>query len=285
MKSPVRIVCITLGLAIGLSAVRAQQAPVFSSRGELVRLDVLVADGGRPVLGLKPADFTVLDNGVPQTVEFMSADAVPLNVVLNFDVSGSVAGQKLQDLRTAGRAVLDALRAGDRAALLSFTHAVSIQSALSADLAPLRAALDTSQPGGQTALVDASLAGAVVAASPTGRSLLLTFSDGADTASVLPPASVVDAVRRTEVVVFGVSTGRLSTTFLKDLAEATGGDAVEIRSTAELRSALLKILTEYRQRYLLAYSPIGVASPGWHTIKVTVSKKGATVKARQGYER
>ena len=285
MRSPPRIVCIFIGLVSSLSALSAQQAPAFSSRGELVRLDVLVADGGRPVVGLKPSDFTVLDNGVLQTIEFMSADSVPLNVVLNFDVSGSVAGQKLQDLRTAGTAVLDALRAGDRAALLSFTQAVSIRSALSADLAPVRRALDTSQPAGQTALVDSSLAGVAVAASSSGRSLLLTFSDGADTASVLPPASVVDAARRTEVAVFGISTGRLSTTFLRDLADATGGEAVEIRSTAELRNALLKILSEYRQRYLLAYSPSGVASPGWHSIKVAVSKKGATVKARQGYER
>ena len=113
---------------------------------------------------------------------------------------------------------------------------------------------------------------------------MLTFSDGADTASILPPASVIDAARRAEVVVFGVSTSQLKASFLRDLADTTGGDTVEIRSTGELRSTLLRLLNEYRQRYLLAYSP-SVPSAGWHAITVTVSKKGATVKTRQGYQR
>jgi VWFA-related protein len=281
---------VTLFVAVGalsLSGLASQSLPqrVFVARGEIVRLDVLVADRGRPVLGLKSTDFTVLDNGVPQSIEFMSVDELPLNVILNFDVSGSVAGQRLQDLRAAGKAVLDNLHPGDRAALVSFTNAVLLRSALTADVSQLRTALDQSLPGGQTSLIDASLAGLVVAASDAGRSLILTFSDGVDTASALPPASVIDVARRAETVVFGVSAGKLRTPFLKELADTTGGDAVEIQSTGELRDTLLRLLNEYRQRYLLAFSPTGVAAGGYHTVKVTVSKKGATVKTRQGYER
>lgn len=284
MRAMLHFTCVSV-LATVLSAQDAPQRPVFTSRGEIVRLDVLVADRGRPVLGLKPTDFIVLDNDVPQTIEFMSGDELPLNVILNFDVSGSVAGQRLQDLRTAGKAVLDSLRPRDRAALVSFTHAVSIRSELTSDVAQLRKALDQSQPGGQTSLIDASLAGLVVADSDAGRSLILTFSDGVDTTSALPPASVIDVARRTEVVVFGVSAGKLRTPFLKDLADTTGGDAVEIQSTSELRDTLLRLLNEYRQRYLLAYTPTGVAASGYHTVKVSTSRKGATVKTRQGYER
>ena len=268
-----------------VSAQDTQQRPMFVSRGEVVRLDVLVADRGRPVQGLKASDFTVLDNDVPQTIDFMSGEEAPVNVSLNFDVSGSVAGQRLQDLRAAGKAVLDNLRPGDRAALVSFTHVVSLRSTLTSDLSLLRGALDQSQPEGPTSLVDASLAGLVVAASDAGRSLVLTFTDGVDTSSSLPPASVLDVARRTEVVVFGVSAGRLRTPFLKALADTTGGDAVEIQSTSELRATLVRLLNEYRQRYLIAYSPTGVAASGYHAVKVSVSRKGATVKTRQGYER
>ena len=63
------------------------QSPVFSTKVEVVRVDALVTDGARPVLGLGPADFEVLDNGVPQAVEFVSYDQIPLNVVLAFDIS------------------------------------------------------------------------------------------------------------------------------------------------------------------------------------------------------
>jgi hypothetical protein len=41
------------------------QTPVFVSRRDVVRVDVLVTERGRSVLGLKASDFTVLDNGVP----------------------------------------------------------------------------------------------------------------------------------------------------------------------------------------------------------------------------
>ena len=279
------VVVLCLAFVAMPEARATQERPVFRSSGEIVRLDVLVADGGRPVTGLRPQDFTVLDNGVPQRVEFLSTDAMPLNVVLNFDVSGSVEGRRLQDLKAAGRAVLDDLHSGDQAALVSFSHLVAVPARLTSDFSAVRAALEASPPGGQTSLVDAALAGVAIGASQPGRSVMLTFSDGADTASILPPASVIDAARRAEVVVFGVSTGPLKASFLRDLADTTGGDTVEIRSTAELRSTLLKLLNEYRQRYLLAYSPAGVPSAGWHAISVTVSKKGATVKTRQGYQR
>jgi VWFA-related protein len=270
--------------AIG-AAVHGQQAPVFVSRQDVVRLDVLVADRGRPVLGLKAADFTVLDDGVRQNVDFVSFDELPLNVVLNLDVSGSMTGQRLEDLRSAGRAVLDQLRAGDRAALVSFTEAVSVRSELTTDLTRLRSALDAGQPGGQTSIIDASLAGLVVAASDAGRSLMLTFTDGVDTASWLPPSSVLDTAKRADVVVFGVTAGKVRAPFLKNLADTTGGDLIEIQSTGDLRSTLVRILSEYRQRYLIAYSPSGVAVSGWHSVKVSVSKRGATVTMRPGYQR
>jgi VWFA-related protein len=277
--------CAVAFMAAGALAAASQQTPVFVSRQDVVRLDVLVADRGRPVLGLKPADFTVLDDGVRQNVEFVSFDELPLNVVLDLDVSASMVGQRLEDLRAAGRAVLDQLRAGDRAALVSFTEAVSVRSELTGDLARVKSALDAAQAAGQTSIVDASLASLVVAASDAGRSLVLAFSDGVDTASWLSPTSVLDTARRADVVVFGVTAGKVRAPFLKNLAEATGGDLVEVQSTSDLRSTLVRILAEYRQRYLIAYSPSGVPATGWHAVKVSVSGRGATVKTRPGYQR
>ena len=68
------------------------QQPQFSTQIEHVRVDVLVSNRGRPVTGLRPADFEILDNGVPQRVEFASFDEIPLNVIIVLDASESVAG-------------------------------------------------------------------------------------------------------------------------------------------------------------------------------------------------
>ena len=87
-----------------------------------MRVDVLVTENGRPVQGLTPADFEVLDNGVRQKVDLASFEQIPLNVVLALDMSASLQGLRLGHLQTAGRTVLDGLKPGDRAALVAFSH-------------------------------------------------------------------------------------------------------------------------------------------------------------------
>ena len=244
---------------------------------------MLVTDRGKPVLGLTPGDFTVLDNGVPQTVDFVSFDEVPLNVVMTFDVSGSMKGQPFEDLRAAGHALVDQLRKEDRAALVSFSHALALGADLTSNTSHVRAAIDASMAGGQTSLVDASFASLSLGVSDTGRSLMLVFSDGLDTSSWLEPASVIEAAKRANMVVFGVAIGRTRNPFLKDLVEVTGGDLVEMQSTRDLRATFVRLLAEYRQRYLVAYSPTGVKPGGWHKVDVKVSKRG-TIKVRDGYQ-
>ena len=63
-------------------------------------------ENGPAVLGLGPSDFEVYDNGVPQQVDLVSFDEVPLNVILALDMSDSVAGERLEQLRGAGAALL-----------------------------------------------------------------------------------------------------------------------------------------------------------------------------------
>jgi len=44
-----------------------------------------------------------------------------------------------------------------------------------------------------------------------------------------------------------------------------------------------KILSDFRQSYVLTYTPTGVNSPGWHAIKVDVAGHKYKVLARSGY--
>jgi uncharacterized protein (DUF1697 family) len=65
--------------------------------------------------------------------------------------------------------------------------------------------------------------------------------------------------------------------------EATGGRLFEIESTRNLRAVFLAALEEFRQRYLLSYTPTGVAKSGWHSVDVKIKGRRASVKARPGY--
>ncbi|HET6958610.1 MAG TPA: VWA domain-containing protein [Vicinamibacterales bacterium] len=260
---------------------RAQQ---FSSRIEAVRVDVLVTDGSKPVLGLGREDFEILDNGVPQAVDLVSFDEVPLNVILALDMSDSVAGERLDRLRDGGSKVLAALKSGDQAALVTFSHAVQLGARLTSDVASVQAALAETGGSGQTALIDGSYAGIMVGESDAGRALLIVFSDGVDTSSWLRADAVLDTARRADVVVYGVSVvSRLKPEFLREITSLTGGRLFEIEKATNLAATFLSILEEFRHRYLVSYTPKGVSRDGWHKLDVRVKNRRTTIKARPGY--
>jgi len=277
-------VATVLAMMLCPSGGTAQQSPAFSSKVEAVRVDVLVTDNGQPIRGLGAGDFEIVDNGVPQVVDLVSFDEVPLNVILALDMSDSVAGDRLDQLRGAGGGVLATLKKGDQAALVSFSHEVQLGAALTSEVASVQAALAAAESSGQTALVDGTYAGIMVGESDAGRALLMVFSDGVDTSSWLRADAVLDAAKRADVVVYGVSVvSRLKPEFLRELTSLTGGRLFEIDKTANLASTFLGILDEFRHRYLVSYTPKGVSKDGWHKLDVRVRSRRATIKARPGY--
>ena len=261
-----------------------RQGAPFRSAVEAVRVDVLVTDNGRPILGLGPADFELLDNGVPQGVELVSFGQVPLNVILALDMSDSVAGERLGQLRGAASALLAAFDSGDQAALVSFSQSVQLGAKLTPDVEAVRRALDIARPSGMTALVDGTYAGIMAGESDAGRGLLIVFSDGVETASWLRADAVIETAKRADVVVYAVAVrSRSRPDFLRDIASVTGGRLFEIEKTTDLAATFLGILQEFRQRYLVSYTPRGVAKGGWHRLDVRVTNRKATVRARPGY--
>ena len=258
------------------------QPPSFSATVEVVRVDALVTDRGQPVLGLKAADFEVFDNGVPQQVDLVSYEQIPLNVVLALDMSGSVAGDRLDHLRDAGGTLLSALEEDDQVALVTFSHVVTLAAA----------SRPTSRPCARPSAVrlaweiprwsTAPTRGLIVGESDVGRSLLILFSDGLDTVSWLTPEMVIETAKRSDVVVYGVAVGGGKPEFLRELTSLTSGRLFEVDKTANLSAIFLEVLQEFRQRYLLSYTPRGVARDGWHRLDVRV-KRRASVKARPGY--
>jgi Ca-activated chloride channel family protein len=312
---------VVAGLASGAASAQNQSA-TFRARHEAVRVDVLVQDHGKPVKGLRPEDFEIFDSGVPQQPELLGADASAINAVLALDLSGSVAGDRLDHLRRASRAALDALKPSDRAALITFTHVVELDAALTTDIPSVLTAFDRARAGGRTALVDAICTGFSIGETDNGRSLLIVLSDGHDTSSWLTPETALDLAKRSAVVVYGVSVrepkpavqapalgldrysnlllrNRLAAeqsygapvpdarpVLLQDLTTLTGGSLSEVESVRNLDALFAGIVQEFRDRYLIGYSPTGVPADGWHKIEVRVKgRTGLTVHARPGYQR
>jgi VWFA-related protein len=284
MTRRARLAAAIFGAIVAATAVVRPQDVTFSSKVEAVRVDALVTDNGQPVRGLGPADFEIRDNGIPQQIDLVSFEQIPLNVVLAFDMSSSIAGDRLERLRSAGSAILAGLEKTDQAALLTFNHAVQLGAKLSSDVGQVRTALARTSGEGATSLIDGVYAGIQVGESDAGRALLVIFSDGLDTSSWLPAERVLDAAKRSDVVAYAVAArSRVNPEFLRELTSLTGGRLFEVEKAAKLDTLFVGILQEFRQRYLVSYTPKGVVKEGWHRLDVRVKRSG-TVKARPGYQ-
>ena len=102
----------------------AQQQPVFRSGTRLVVETVSVKDkNGKPVEGLTAKDFTILEDGEPQTITQFTHDRVPIGLGVLLDISDSMFGRRIQDARAAiNRFLFDLLDPGDEYFVLAFNH-------------------------------------------------------------------------------------------------------------------------------------------------------------------
>ena len=296
--------------ALGLLALSADAPQVFRMAVDGVRVDVLVSENRRSVRGLTAANFVLRDRGVVQVIDSVSFEDVPVSVMLVLDTSSSVRGTALTHLRQAASAVVDRLTPADRAALMTFNGAVSLDCDWTSDRRRLQDAIGRVDAGGATALHDAAYAALMLRDPSPGRPLVLVFSDAADTASWLPGARVIELVQRHDAVVYGVTlrgaetrplgyladftsgiqahlenvaAGAFKESFTERLAGESGGSVFLAEESGELRAAFERIVAEFRSRYVITYMPRGVEAAGWHPLQVSLKGRSGRVTARRGY--
>lgn len=313
---------VAAALSLAAAAPGAQQTPKFSAAADAILVDVSVTRAGSLVEGLTAADFVVRDSGVVQTTQLVETGGLPVNLLLALDTSASVRGPSLDHLKDAARAAVTSLRPGDEAALLTFSHNVLLRSSWTSSRESLLKAIDGVTGQGLTALNDAAFATLAMTGKRGTRRLVLFFTDGDDTASWTSAADLLQAARRSDAIVYGVTLdaagnsgaafARLLATrpkgtdqaparalleqwlateprlyrgaLLSMLALETGGETLRAADTAKVGAAFVDIVSRFGRRYVLAYTPTGVPAAGWHPIDVEV-KGGGDVSARRGYIR
>ncbi|MCC7207355.1 MAG: VWA domain-containing protein, partial [Anaerolineae bacterium] len=147
----------------------------------LLHLLVTVTDSrGTPVSGLAAGDFSAQageDGAEIVSVEEFSNPDLGFAVVLVLDSSDSTFGQPLADMKTAAHVLLDQLRPVDQVAIVEFDTTVRTILPFTNDVAAARAAVESLEANGKTALNDAAYAGvelALQADSPRRAVVLLT---------------------------------------------------------------------------------------------------------------
>jgi Ca-activated chloride channel family protein len=273
----------------------------FRSSTNLVVIPVSVTDASnRFVLGLQKEDFTLLDDGVEQTISHFSGEDAPLSIGMAFDESGSM-DYKLRTSRDAAAQFLQTLNKNDEAFLVEFNDKVKLSVGFTTHPDELQTALKNVQPGGLTAMLDAisfSLGEMKKAKNP--RKAIVIVSDGGDNSSQYTSAQIEALVREADVQIYamgvfepmfnlGLSAAEISgPKLLSEIATQTGGRAFAATLSSDLPAVAARIAIELRNQYVLSYYPKDQARDGkYHKVEVKLAQpKGiSTLKAhwRLGY--
>src|SRR5215510_12917947 len=118
---------------------------------QLVSVPAVVTDSaGRPLSGLKPENFRLVEDGQAQTITNFGTTDTPFEIALLLDTSGSTRDD-VALIRAAANSFIEALRSGDRVGVVSFNQAqtfkdpiavVEVLSPLTSDRESLRTAID-----------------------------------------------------------------------------------------------------------------------------------------------
>jgi len=277
-----------LPLVLAPALLAAQQPLPLTFRGtaHAVDVNVTVFDGRGIVSTLGVDDFEIDDNGVRQTILAADFNRLPVDLLLVFDISGSISTDELTWYQQAMRQVVSALEPQDRCEIITFNARVAGAASCESLTVPTtftRAGSDL------TAFVDAMILALVTLSAPDRRQIAIVLSDALDTASFFSEETLLEVARRTEVVVYSILPGdrvsgrAVSVGRLEALSLLTRGRLVRT-SHSGVPSAVIDALEEFRNSYLLYYSPTGVAIEGWHALDVRVrGGRGYQVLARKGY--
>ena len=269
---------------------------------KLVNVFTNVTDSTGAIIGsLTKEDFAVTEDGHPQRIAvFERQSALPLNLVLAIDTSGSVHKDLPLEQDAARRFVHALLRGQDQISLLEFATDVRQVVPFTNQTSRIDRGLASLRGGPATALYDAiylasdSLA-KQAASGKAGRKVLVLVTDGGDTANTVTYAEALEKALRGEVMVYSIIDVPIEASAGRDtggehalitLAEQTGGKYF-YANAGGLDKAFAQVSEDLRTQYLLGYYPAN-QPPGlnFHRIHVSVPRAAENafdIRYRTGY--
>jgi Ca-activated chloride channel family protein len=336
VKSFVRTACALLAIALGAVLFlqmpllqgqepnQDQERPVFRVKVDMVVLTFTVLDQkNRYVNGLKPRDFKVLEDDIPQKVAtFAEGNRVPLQVLPNGDLqpaartstaNANVASIRSDDLSGtnvfvlfdtsnymyrgfvyASDAIADFIRGLDRAdsiAVYTYSRNLNRSVSLNRDRAEAITGLRRAVAGDDSALYNSLLLTLRDAAKVPGRKVVIVFSNGPDNASMVAPDDVRAVAEDEGIPIYVISTNEItkdpiSSNIFKRISTSTGGKSYFAKTWQKQVEAFESIREDLGNSYTLTYYPQPNPNDGFRKLTIQLTgeqQKKYKIRARPGY--
>ena len=243
---------------------------------------------GRFVSSLDPGALSVAENGVDQTIDSVTRETIPNDLVMLVDNSQSMS-RRMDFVRRATERIAASLHKKDRAIVAPFNKHIGTVTGPSDDAATLGQAITAMRAGGGTALLDALIEAMHLLEHAEGRRAIVLLTDGYDENSVATQDDVLKAIGETQVTVYVVGIGGVAGISLKGeammrkIAEKSGGRVYFPPRETELIMAADAISSDTHSRYLITYTPKNQEKDGtWREVAVKVPE-GYLARTRAGY--
>jgi VWFA-related protein len=301
-----------------LSAAQPEAPTLRVTANEVLVPTLVEKRGGGILYGLKPDDFVLLDNGVPQKIRVQEEmDTAPVSLVVAVE-QGGMSALEFDKLAKLG-SLLDLFLSDGRsqAALVGFDSKPHLIRDYTHSSEDVNQALKHLEPGdGGDAILDTvSYAVDLLESQPKEyRRVLLLISEQRDHGSKhTKPEELIRKIGQSDVLVLSVSfspsraellhdikdngdnpTMNMVSTLLmavqtfkknvaKEVAHMSGGEYETFTGGKGFEQRVVDAAKHARNRYLITFSPSD-PTPGLHTIRVrTAQDYGARIVARANY--
>lgn len=278
---------------------RTQEDTVFKVDTRLVVCNTTVVDkNGHLVTDLKQNNFTVTENGTPQSISVFKREDVPVSMGLVIDNSGSMRDKRAKVAAAALALVKDSNK-DDEVFVVNFNDDAFLDlphnKDFTNDVSEMEEALSRIDSRGGTAMRDAirmSVEHLRDKAHKT-KKVLVVVTDGNDNSSVINLENLVKGAQQSEVLIYAVGLlsdeeKREAARAKKDLTvltEATGGEPFFPKDISEVDRIAHQVAHDIRSQYTIEYSPTNAAMDGtFRKIQISVNAPGKLqVRTRSGY--
>lgn len=292
---------ILLSLLIFQQPVKSQETPDDDAPIKvdtlLFTIPLTVSDNaGRNIPGLKRENFSVIQDGEKQQIEFFLDESSPMHVAILVDTSFSTK-PVLDNIQKAARDFLKVLRPEDKAIVVSFDYRTFFLSDLTSDSRKLSKAIDGAAIADRSGSDMNEAITQIVNnyfARVKGRKAIIVLTDGMVEKRRISFQETLETMQKADTVFYPIifrtkfytdarlrnPGGRkpLPVELLHFLANETAGRVYE-REATDLKTAFSSISEEMKKQYLIGYYPQNIRKSS--VVRVLVDRKNAFVQAKK----
>ncbi|GGA61870.1 hypothetical protein GCM10011507_11750 [Edaphobacter acidisoli] len=306
-----RLLLAAASFAILCPALHAQNFPTIHVDTRLIDTTFSVRDtNGQLVHGLTQNDFTITEDGVPQTIRFFFRDTdLPLSIGLVIDSSGSQDKFVKAHEKDIEAFLHQILEPNDQAFAICFGNYLRMVSDSTSSPEKITSGIHRFNKGERnfpqigpkedrdlgTALYDAVFYSVTEKFSNIHqrRKVIVVFSDGEENSSEHDLLDAIEAAQNNDVLIYAIrytelthgqmnARDRYGVRALNHLTEQTGGHAFDAQSN--LSQAFAQIADDLRSLYEIAYQSTNHERDGtYRKVVIHTTQPGLIVRARTGY--